>query len=241
MKMNGEQLIDAPRQVVWDSLNDPEILRQSITGCKEINKVSDTEFDAKVTMKIGPVKANFTGAVKLSRLDPPNSYVISGQGKGGAAGFAKGGAEVALSDEDGKTLLTYTVDAQVGGKLAQIGSRLVSSAARKMADDFFKKFKKLVENADVEPEKPARKTAAKKASAKKAIAKKGTKKKTSAAKAPARATAAPKPSPAAPVSAVPAASAGQPASHGPSSKREASLLWITGAAVIAAIAAYYFF
>ncbi|MGI9463872.1 MAG: SRPBCC family protein, partial [Aestuariivirgaceae bacterium] len=142
--MSGEQLIPASREAVWAALNDPEILKQSIAGCTELNKKSDTEFDAKVTAKVGPVKANFAGNVKLSKLKPPVSYVISGQGKGGAAGFAKGGATVNLEEQDGQTLLRYDVDAQVGGKLAQIGSRLIQSTARKMADDFFKQFAKLV-------------------------------------------------------------------------------------------------
>ena len=118
MKMTGEEVIAAPRQVVWDALNDPEILKQSITGCQEVKKKSDTEFEAKVTAKVGPVKASFIGDVKLSKLNPPRSYVISGEGKGGVAGFAKGGATVRLSDTgDSATKLSYDVDAQVGGKL----------------------------------------------------------------------------------------------------------------------------
>jgi carbon monoxide dehydrogenase subunit G len=145
MKMTGEEIIAAPRQVVWDALNDPDVLKQCITGCEEIKKKSDTELEAKVTAKVGPVKASFVGAVKLSKLNPPRSYVISGEGKGGVAGFAKGGATVQLSDTaDGHTKLSYDVDAQVGGKLAQIGSRLIDSTAKKMATDFFKKFNKVV-------------------------------------------------------------------------------------------------
>jgi carbon monoxide dehydrogenase subunit G len=145
MKMSGEEIIAAPRQVVWDALNDPEVLKQCITGCEEIKKKSDTEMEAKVTAKVGPVKASFVGAMKLSKLNPPRSYVISGEGKGGMAGFAKGGATVQLSDTaDGQTKLSYDVDAQVGGKLAQIGSRLIDSTAKKMAADFFKKFNKVV-------------------------------------------------------------------------------------------------
>lgn len=175
MKMSGEQLIPASREAVWAALNDAEILKQSIAGCTELDKKSATEFAAKVTAKVGPVKANFTGDVKLSKLKPPQSYVISGQGKGGAAGFAKGGATVKLEEKDGQTLLTYDVDVQVGGKLAQIGSRLIQSTARKMADDFFKKFAKLVAGA---PAKPAtKKTATKKTAAKK-TAKKAAAKKT---------------------------------------------------------------
>ena len=119
MKMSGEEIIAAPRQVVWDALNDPEVLKQCITGCEEIKKKSDTEMEAKVTAKVGPVKASFVGAMKLSKLNPPRSYVISGEGKGGMAGFAKGGATVQLSDTaDGQTKLSYDVDAQVGDELA---------------------------------------------------------------------------------------------------------------------------
>lgn len=145
MDMTGSQRINAPRQVVWEALNDPEILRQCITGCDELVKLSDTEMTAKVTAKVGPVSAKFSGKVSLSDIDPPNGYTITGEGTGGVAGFGKGNATVKLS-EDGPsaTVLDYTARAQVGGKLAQIGSRLVDSAARKMADDFFAKFSALV-------------------------------------------------------------------------------------------------
>ena len=169
MKISGEQLIPASREAVWEALNDPEILKQSIAGCTELNKTSETEFDAKVTAKVGPVKAKFAGNVKLSKLKPPESYVISGQGKGGAAGFAKGGASVKLDEKDGQTLLSYEVDAQVGGKLAQIGSRLIQSTARKMANDFFKKFAKLAAAGSGKPKRSAaKKTPSKKAAARKA-------------------------------------------------------------------------
>src|SRR3984893_15809335 len=137
MDMNGEYQIAAPRQRVWEALNDPEVLRQCIPGCEEIVKESEVEWTAKVTAKVGPVKAKFGGKVTLPDLDPPNGYTITGEGTGGAAGFAKGGAIVKLTHYGGATLLTYTVKAQVGGKLAQIGSRLIDSASRKMADDFF--------------------------------------------------------------------------------------------------------
>ncbi|HXZ03111.1 MAG TPA: carbon monoxide dehydrogenase subunit G [Stellaceae bacterium] len=140
MDMTGEFLIPAPRQKVWAALNDPEILKQSIPGCEEIEKLSDTELQAKVTAKVGPVKARFGGKVTLSDLDPPNGYKITGEGSGGAAGFAKGGATVKLSDADGGTKLSYAVEAHVGGKLAQIGSRLIDATARKMAEDFFARF-----------------------------------------------------------------------------------------------------
>ncbi len=140
MDMTGEFLIPAPRQKVWAALNDPEILKQSIPGCEEIERLSATELQAKVTAKVGPVKARFGGKVTLSDLDPPNGYKITGEGSGGAAGFAKGGATVRLSDAEGGTKLSYTVEAHVGGKLAQIGSRLIDATARKMAEDFFARF-----------------------------------------------------------------------------------------------------
>jgi carbon monoxide dehydrogenase subunit G len=144
MDMTGEYRIAAPRAKVWAALNDAEILRQAIPGCDEIEKTSDTSFTAKVTAKVGPVKASFNGKVTLSDMDPPNGYTISGEGSGGVAGFAKGGAKVALVDDGAGTLLTYAVDAQVGGKLAQIGSRLIDGTARKMAEEFFSRFAALV-------------------------------------------------------------------------------------------------
>ncbi|HWK45762.1 MAG TPA: carbon monoxide dehydrogenase subunit G [Stellaceae bacterium] len=144
MDMTGEYRIAAPRSLVWAGLNDAEVLRQSIVGCDEIDKTSDTEFTAKVTAKVGPVKARFGGKVTLSDIDPPNGYTITGEGSGGAAGFAKGGAKVALVDDGDGTLLSYTVQANVGGKLAQIGSRLIDATARKMAEDFFGRFAALM-------------------------------------------------------------------------------------------------
>jgi len=146
MDMTGEYRIAAPRAKVWAALNDAEILRQAIPGCDEIEKTSDTSFTAKVTAKVGPVKASFGGKVTLSDMDPPNGYTISGEGSGGVAGFAKGGAKVALVDDGAGTLLTYAVDAQVGGKLAQIGSRLIDG---KMAEDFFSRFAALVAEGEV--------------------------------------------------------------------------------------------
>jgi len=140
MQMTGQYRIEAPRQTVWEALNDVEVLRVCIPGVEEIEKTSDTAFTAKVRAKVGPVSAKFAGAVTLSDLDPPNGYTISGEGKGGAAGFAKGGAKVRLADDGPATLLSYQVDAQVGGKLAQIGSRLIDGTAKKMADDFFSRF-----------------------------------------------------------------------------------------------------
>ena len=146
MELKGSFDLAAPKQQVWDALNDPEVLKGCIPGCEEIDKTSDTSFSAKVTAKVGPVKAKFSGDVTLSDLDPPNAYKISGEGKGGAAGFAKGGANVALKDYDsGGTTLEYAVTAQVGGKLAQIGSRLIDSTAKKMAREFFETFGKIVD------------------------------------------------------------------------------------------------
>ncbi len=144
MDMTGEYRIPAPREAVWKALNDPEVLKQCIPGCEEIDKKSDTEFAAKVTAKVGPVKAKFGGNVQLTDLDPPNGYTISGEGTGGAAGFAKGGAKVALTEDGSDTVLSYTVNATVGGKLAQIGSRLIDSTAKKMAGEFFSKFAEVV-------------------------------------------------------------------------------------------------
>jgi carbon monoxide dehydrogenase subunit G len=146
MELTGEQLIPASRQAVWDAINDPEILRQCITGCESVTKTSDTDFEASVQVKVGPVKARFKGKVSLSDLDPPNSCTISGEAQGGvAAGFGKGSAKVQLADaENGATRLSYSVNAQVGGKLAQIGARLIDGVAAKMAEDFFTKFNQIV-------------------------------------------------------------------------------------------------
>jgi carbon monoxide dehydrogenase subunit G len=144
MDMTGEFRIPAPRAKVWAALNDPEILKQSIPGCEEIVKLSDTEMTAKVMAKVGPVKARFAGKVTLSELNPPTSYKITGDGSGGGVGFAKGGATVTLADDGAGTKLSYVVDAHVGGKLAQIGSRLIDATARKMADDFFARFAEIV-------------------------------------------------------------------------------------------------
>ena len=140
MEMTGEYRINAAREAVWAALNDPEVLKACIPGCQEIEKTSDTGFTAKVKAKVGPVSATFNGAVTLSDLNPPESYTISGEGKGGAAGFAKGGAKVKLAEDGAETLLSYEVEAQVGGKLAQIGSRLIDGTAKKMAEQFFGAF-----------------------------------------------------------------------------------------------------
>ena len=147
MDMNGSERIEAPVETVWQALNDPEILRQAIPGCESLDKTSDTEMTAKVVLKIGPIKAKFEGAVELQNLNPPHSYTIAGEGKGGLAGFAKGGADVSLeADGPDATILTYTVKAEVGGKIAQLGSRLIDSTSKKLAGEFFAKFGQLVGN-----------------------------------------------------------------------------------------------
>ena len=150
MDLSGEYKIPAPKQRVWECLNAPEILKKSIKGCQTLDKISDNEFTAKVKAKIGPVSANFTGSVNLKDIDPPNSYIIEGQGKGGAAGFAKGSVKINLSEnEDKTTTLTYSGKSQVGGKIAQLGSRLIGGAVKNTADDFFKNFCSLVSDTDV--------------------------------------------------------------------------------------------
>jgi carbon monoxide dehydrogenase subunit G len=140
MTMIGEVQLPASREAVWAMLNEPAVLKSCIPGCESLDKGSDSEFRAVATIKIGPVKARWKGKVRFSELDPPNRYRISGEGEGGVAGFAKGGAMVSLADKDGGTLLSYNVEAQIGGKLAQLGQRLINSAAKKTADDFFQNF-----------------------------------------------------------------------------------------------------
>lgn len=141
MQMNDSQRIEAPKQKVWEALNDPEVLKASIPGCEDLIKHSDTELEAKVRLKVGPVKATFGGKVTLNDLDPPNGYTIEGEGSGGVAGFARGAAKVHL-EEDGPdaTILHYEVDAKVGGKLAQLGARLIDSTAKRLAGEFFNAF-----------------------------------------------------------------------------------------------------
>ncbi|WP_420406715.1 SRPBCC family protein [Hoeflea sp.] len=143
MEMHGEERIAAPRQVVWEALNDPDVLRECIPGCQDLEKTSDNEMAATVKIKIGPVSAKFAGEVTLDNINAPESYTISGEGKGGIAGFAKGGADVRLADEGEETLLTYDVKAQVGGKLAQLGSRLIDSTSKKLAGQFFARFNEI--------------------------------------------------------------------------------------------------
>ena len=137
MKMAGEFRVARAREAVWEALNDPAVLKECLPGCQEIERTSETGMTATLTVKVGPVKATFAGAVTLSDLDPPNGYTLSGQGQGGAAGFASGEARVALVEDGGETVVRYDVDAKVGGKLAQIGSRLIDSTARKLAGQFF--------------------------------------------------------------------------------------------------------
>ncbi|MDB5486660.1 MAG: hypothetical protein JWQ58_375 [Reyranella sp.] len=144
MEIKGEYKIAAPREKVFAALNDVTILQACIPGCETLEKTSETEMKAKVRMRIGPVSASFTGKVTLSDLDPPNGYRISGEGQGGAAGFAKGGAVVTLREDAGDTILNYNVDAQVGGKIAQVGARLIDGTAKKLADEFFSKFAAMV-------------------------------------------------------------------------------------------------
>jgi uncharacterized protein len=140
MTMTGEIQLDAPREAVWEKLNDPVVLKACIPGCEELEKTDGQGFRAVAKMKVGPVSARFRGKVTLSDLDPPNGYMISGEGEGGVAGFAKGGAKVDLVEREGGTLLSYRVDAQIGGKLAQLGQRLINGAAKKLADEFFANF-----------------------------------------------------------------------------------------------------
>ena len=149
MKLSGSYQINLPKEKVWEALNDPEILRQAIPGCEEFTKNSDTEFTAKATNKIGPFNASFTGDVELKDLNPPNSYKITGSGNS-PVGFASGEASVKLEDENGGTKLVYEVEANVGGKIAQVGARLIDMTAKKMADIFFGKFTELISSEKVE-------------------------------------------------------------------------------------------
>ena len=140
MEIKGEYKITAPRDKVFAALNDQAILQACIPGCEQLDKLSDTEMTAKVRLRIGPVSAAFSGKVTLSDIDPPNGYKITGEGQGGVAGFAKGGAVVTLTEDGADTILKYDVDAQVGGKIAQVGARLIAGTAKKLADQFFGKF-----------------------------------------------------------------------------------------------------
>jgi len=154
MEMNGSREIAAPRDQVWAALNDPKILKACIPGCQEMSGSAEEGFTATVKQKVGPVSATFKGHVKLSDVVPGESYTISGEGKGGTAGFAKGGADVRLEESSGGTLLSYDVKASVGGKLAQLGSRLIDGFSKKMADQFFENFQRAVEGPAEEPAAP---------------------------------------------------------------------------------------
>ncbi|KPF89324.1 carbon monoxide dehydrogenase [Novosphingobium sp. AAP83] len=151
MKFTGEYRIEAPRETVWAAINNPEILRQCIPGCEEIACNTPTDWTAKVTTRVGPVKARFTGNIRLEDLEPPARCRIVGEGNGGPAGFATGGATVELTEADGATLLVYEADAQIGGKLAQIGSRLIDSFAKRYADEFFAAFARIVAEGETLP------------------------------------------------------------------------------------------
>lgn len=140
MDMTGERRIPAPRQKVWDALNDPQVLKGCIPGCETLEKTSENDMKASAAIKIGPISARFNGKVQITDVDAPTSYRISGEGAGGVAGFAKGGADVHLSDDGDFTLLKYAVKAQVGGKIAQLGARLIDATAKQMADAFFDRF-----------------------------------------------------------------------------------------------------
>lgn len=152
MDMSGEYRIPASRETVWAALNDAEVLRNTIPGAESVEKISDNEFEAVARAKVGPVSARFKGKVKLTDVDPPNGYTLTGEGNGGAAGFAKGSARVRLTDDDGVTVLSYDVNAQIGGKLAQIGQRFIDSTASKLADEFFGNFSSALGGAKVERE-----------------------------------------------------------------------------------------
>ena len=171
MKMSGEEIIAAPIESVWAALNDPKILQACIPGCETIKQTSPTDFEARVVIKLGPIKAGFGGKVKLSNLNAPHGYRISGKGEGGIAGFAEGGADVKLEAVPEGTKLSYDVDAKIGGKMAMLGARLIDSTAQQMAGQFFEKFAKLAAAVKTAKPKAPKKPAAKKAAPKKAVKK----------------------------------------------------------------------
>jgi uncharacterized protein len=148
MTMQGEVTLPADREKVWRALNDPEVLKAAIPGCQELEKIGDAEFQAVAKVSVGPVKATFKGGVTLADLDPPNGYTIRGEGQGGVAGWAKGGAKVRLEDVEGGTRLVYDVEATVGGKIAQLGGRLINGVAKKYADEFFANFARILSPAE---------------------------------------------------------------------------------------------
>jgi len=224
MDMTGEYIIPAPRQKVWDALNDTEILKQAIPGCETITKHSDTEMSATVRAKVGPVSARFGGKVTISDRDPPNGYKIMGEGTGGPAGFAKGGATVSLRDDNGETVLSYKVDANVGGKLAQIGSRLIDATARQMADNFFSKFAQVVVSSNPPPS----------ASAATPVANAG-----AAAEAPPVAVAVNPPPPGTSVEAPPVHLTPPPSAPS-SGGRLSPMVWVGALAVVVIVLLYFF-
>jgi uncharacterized protein len=152
MDMTGSQRIEAPRETVWAALNDPAVLKACIPGCDSLERIGENELEAAATLRIGPIKASFKGKVTLSDIDPPNGYTISGEGSGGMAGHAKGGASVRLETDGDATMLHYDVKAAVGGKIAQLGGRLIDATAKKLAGDFFEKFSETVAPKAPEPE-----------------------------------------------------------------------------------------
>jgi len=226
MDMTGEYRIAAPRQKVWDALNDPEILKQVIPGCETITKHSDTEMSATVRAKVGPVSARFGGKVTISDRDPPNSYKIMGEGTGGPAGFAKGGATVRLTDDGDGTKLSYTVEANVGGKLAQIGSRLIDATARQMAENFFSKFAQVVASGSPAPAAAGTPTPVANAGA--------------AAEAPPVIVAEMPPRPASSVEVPPPRPAPPPSAPGNEGARLSPWVWVTGLAVVVLVLLYFF-
>jgi uncharacterized protein len=234
MDMTGEYIIPAPRQKVWDALNDTEILKQAIPGCETITKHSDTEMSATVRAKVGPVSARFGGKVTISDRDPPNGYKIMGEGTGGPAGFAKGGATVKLTDEGTGTKLSYVVEANVGGKLAQIGSRLIDATARQMAENFFAKFAQLVVSSSAAAAAPAT-TAPAAAPAATPIADAG-----AAAEAPPVTVAVVPPPPGGSIEMPPESRVPPPSAPSSSSGRVSPGIWVTALAIVV-IALLYFF
>ena len=144
MEMHGEHQISADRRTVWDALNEPSVLKDCLEGCESFDKKSESDFEAIVKTKVGPIKMTFSFSIKMSDIDPPNSYTLSGEGNGGASGYAKGSVKVVLTESNNITVLSYTVDASLRGKIGQMGSRVVDSVASRMADNFFKNLTSIV-------------------------------------------------------------------------------------------------
>lgn len=227
MEMKGEQKIAAPRERVWEALNNPDVLRQCIPGCQSLEKTSDDRLQAVVEIKIGPIGARFSGAVTISDANPPESYTISGEGQGGTVGSAKGGAKVRLAEVEGGTLLSYEVDAQVGGRLAQLGGPIIDATAKQLAGRFFTKFGQVVEAPVAAPAAaPAPAAPAESAALAAGVPVEGV-----ATAAPAPVVAAPAP---APVAAAPA----PVVVHAPAASAGAPWGWIVAVA-LAVIAGFY--